>query len=400
MRRSCTPTSTRSTRRSSSATTRACAGRPVIVGGGVVLAASYEAKAFGIRTAMGGAQARAALPVGGRRRAADVGLRGGEQGRVRGLRATRRRSSRGCRSTRRSSTSAVCGRVSGTPDRDRAGGSGATCANRSGSPITVGIARTKFLAKVASAVGKPDGLLAGAARARAGVPAPAARRAAVGCRAGDRREAARPRDRDGRRGRRAPRVACSVDARSRVGPPPARARTQPRPAAGAGAARGARSIGSQRALGRAPVAGPTSSTRRSSDSSTGSRARMRAAGRVGPHGRAPPALRRLHPRATRSHTLARPTAAHARRSSRRARALLADVEPVIERRGLTLVGVSRRQPRRRRHGAAGAAVRPPERRGARRRARRRARPLRIGGGHAARRCSAATRASPFRMLPD
>src|SRR5579859_7750350 len=29
-------------------------GRPVIVGGGVVLAASYEAKAFGVRTAMGG----------------------------------------------------------------------------------------------------------------------------------------------------------------------------------------------------------------------------------------------------------------------------------------------------------------------------------------------------------
>ena len=31
-------------------------GRPVIVGGGVVLAASYEAKAFGVRTAMGGAR--------------------------------------------------------------------------------------------------------------------------------------------------------------------------------------------------------------------------------------------------------------------------------------------------------------------------------------------------------
>src|SRR5207302_8191560 len=37
-------------------------GRPVIVGSGVVLAASYEAKAYGIRTAMGGAQARRLCP--------------------------------------------------------------------------------------------------------------------------------------------------------------------------------------------------------------------------------------------------------------------------------------------------------------------------------------------------
>src|SRR4030081_1350481 len=36
--------------------------RPVIVGAGVVLAASYEAKAFGVRTAMGGAQARRRCP--------------------------------------------------------------------------------------------------------------------------------------------------------------------------------------------------------------------------------------------------------------------------------------------------------------------------------------------------
>ena len=40
----------------------ACAGRPVIVGGGVVLAASYEAKAFGVRTAMGGRQALRLCP--------------------------------------------------------------------------------------------------------------------------------------------------------------------------------------------------------------------------------------------------------------------------------------------------------------------------------------------------
>src|SRR5438105_9010238 len=37
-------------------------GRPVIVGGGVVLAASYEAKAFGVRTAMGGRQALRLCP--------------------------------------------------------------------------------------------------------------------------------------------------------------------------------------------------------------------------------------------------------------------------------------------------------------------------------------------------
>src|SRR3954453_15488270 len=37
-------------------------GRPVIVGGGVVLAASYEAKAFGVRTVMNGRQARQLCP--------------------------------------------------------------------------------------------------------------------------------------------------------------------------------------------------------------------------------------------------------------------------------------------------------------------------------------------------
>jgi DNA polymerase IV len=132
-------------------------GRPVIVGGGVVLAASYEAKACGVRTAMNGRQARALCP-----QAVVVPPRMSAYSTashdvfavfhdtsplvepisideafidVRGLRT-----------------------IAGRPSQIAAG-LRAAVRERVGLPITVGVARTKFLAKVASGVAKPDGLL-------------------------------------------------------------------------------------------------------------------------------------------------------------------------------------------------------------------------------------------------
>ena len=111
--------STRSMRRSSSATTRGLRGRPVIVGGGVVLAASYEAKARGVRTAMGGRQARRLCPRRDRRAAADGRPTRRPARRCSRSSRTPRRWSRASRSTRRSSTSAGCGGIAGHAARDR-----------------------------------------------------------------------------------------------------------------------------------------------------------------------------------------------------------------------------------------------------------------------------------------
>ena len=132
-------------------------GRPVIVGGGVVLAASYEAKAFGVRTAMGGAQARRLCPG-----AVVVPPR----------MAAYTEASQAVFAVFEDTTPLVeglsideafldvggLGRVSGTPV-EIAVALRRAVRERVGLAITVGVARTKFLAKVASAVGKPDGLL-------------------------------------------------------------------------------------------------------------------------------------------------------------------------------------------------------------------------------------------------
>jgi DNA polymerase IV len=132
-------------------------GRPVIVGGGVVLAASYEAKAYGVRTAMGGAQARRLCP-----QAVVVPPR---------MTAYSQASDAVFEVFRDTSPLVepisvdeafidVGGllRISGTPV-DIAARLRSDVRSRVGLPITVGIARTKFLAKVASQEAKPDGLL-------------------------------------------------------------------------------------------------------------------------------------------------------------------------------------------------------------------------------------------------
>jgi len=132
-------------------------GRPVIVGGGVVLAASYEAKAYGVRTAMGGSQARRLCP-----HAVVVPPR----------MTAYSRASDDVFEVFRNTTPIVepvsvdeafldvggLGRVSGTPV-EIAARLRADVRDQVGLPITVGVARTKFLAKVASQEAKPDGLL-------------------------------------------------------------------------------------------------------------------------------------------------------------------------------------------------------------------------------------------------
>ncbi len=132
-------------------------GRPVIVGGGVVLAASYEAKRCGVRTAMGGRQAQRLCP-----RAVVVPPR------FDAYSAASKKVFEVFRDTTPlveplsidEAFLDVSGllRISGTP-YDIAATLRAEVRRRAGLPITVGIARTKFLAKVASRQGKPDGLL-------------------------------------------------------------------------------------------------------------------------------------------------------------------------------------------------------------------------------------------------
>jgi DNA polymerase-4 len=309
-------------------------GQPVIVGGGVVLAASYEAKAHGVRTAMGGAQARRLCP-----RAIVVSPR----------MSAYSEASKAVFEVFHDASPFVEGisideafldvrgmeRIAGTPVEIAVRLRNDVRA-RVGLPITVGVARTKFLAKVASGVAKPDGLLVVPPDRELAFlhPLPVERLWGVGAvTARKLHEHEIVTVGDVARLDEGTLVALLGRASGRH----LHALAHNRDARPVEARRRRRSIGAQRALGRSPrspseldvfLIGLVDRVTR----------RMRAAGRVGRT-----IVLRLRfadfTRATRSHTLPRATAeTHAILTA--ARELLANTMPMIERQGITLVGIS------------------------------------------------------------
>jgi DNA polymerase-4 len=309
-------------------------GRPVIVGGGVVLAASYEAKAQGVRTAMGGVQARQLCP-----RAVVVAPRMGAYAKA----------SKAVFEVFRQTTPLVEGLSIDEAFLDVGGlrklsGTASEIAVRLrrevreqvGLPITVGVARTKFLAKVASGVAKPDGLLEVPPGGELAFlhPLPVERLWGVGpVTSGKLRD----------------RGITTVGEVARLGEPTlvslvgqaagrhlhALAHNRdPRPV---DVGRRRRSIGSQRALGRSPRS-PADLDAALIGLVERVTARMREAGRTGRT-----VVLRLRfgdfSRVSRSHTLTWPTS-HTGTILATARGLLAAAMPMIERQGVTLIGIA------------------------------------------------------------
>ena len=132
-------------------------GKPIAVGGGVVLAASYEARAFGVRSGMPGRRARQLCPnlvfVGGHfdeyQRLGDAAIR------VLGdfTSAIERISI-----DEAFADVAGCTHLFGAP-AEIARTVRARVRTELGLPLSIGVARTKHLAKIASQVAKPDGLV-------------------------------------------------------------------------------------------------------------------------------------------------------------------------------------------------------------------------------------------------
>ncbi|WP_435821827.1 DNA polymerase IV [Micromonospora taraxaci] len=309
-------------------------GRPVIVGGGVVLAASYEAKARGVRSAMGGQQARRLCP--------DAIV-------VPPRMSAYTAASRAVFEVFRQTTPLVEGisideafldvgglrRLVGPP-ADIAARLRREVRERVHLPITVGVARTKFLAKVASGVAKPDGLLVVAPDAEVAFlhPLPVERLWGVGpvTSAKLREHRIRTVGEVARLGEAALVSLLGSGAGRHLH---ALAHNRDPRAVQVGRRRG--SMGAQHALSRTPhapaeldaiLAGLVDRVTR----------RMRAAGRSGRT-----VVLRLrfgdYSRATRSHTIGKATADTTPLLAA-ARALLRATQPEIDSRGVTLIGVS------------------------------------------------------------
>jgi DNA polymerase IV len=309
-------------------------GRPVIVGAGVVLAASYEAKAYGVRTAMGGAHARRLCP-----QAVIVSPR----------MAAYAEASKAVFEVFAETAPLVEGlsideafldargleRISGSATEIAASLRRKVRAHV-GLPITVGVASTKFLAKVASGVAKPDGLLVVPPGGELGFlhPLPVERLWGVG-----RVSAQKLRERGlvsvGEVAQLA--EAELVSMLGRVAGRHLHALAHNRDPRRVRGGRRRRSIGAQRALGRTP--------RSRSDLDAvlvglvdRLAGRLRSAQRV-----CRTVTLRLRfgdfSRATRSHTLPEATA-HTQAILATARELLATAVPMISRRGITLLGVA------------------------------------------------------------
>ena len=309
-------------------------GRPVIVGGGVVLAASYEAKAYGVRTAMGGGKARSLCP-----HAIVVPPR----------MAAYAEASRALYALFEDTTPSVEGlsideafldvrgmeRIAGTP-WEIAVRLRRNARERLGLPLTVGIACTKHLAKIASAVAKPDGLLLvppgdelafldplPIERIWGIGPATAARLHRIGVATAGELASVPESDLEIVLGTAAAQHLHAL-ANNRD---PRPVRRRPR----------RRSIGSQHAFGLRRATPEEIETDLLSIVDRVTR-RLRAARRVGRT-----VVLRLrfgdYSRATRSHTLRHPTA-QTRIVLDAARSLLTTAQPLIERRGLTLIGIT------------------------------------------------------------
>src|SRR6266850_7872874 len=132
-------------------------GKPIAVGGGVVLAASYEAKVFGVRGGMSGRRARELCPqlrfVSGnfkeyeRLGDAAIGVMSDFTPLIERLSIDEA-----------FADVAGCERLFGPPTQI-ANAIRRRVREELGLPISVGVARTKHLAKIASQVAKPDGMV-------------------------------------------------------------------------------------------------------------------------------------------------------------------------------------------------------------------------------------------------